>query len=493
MSRTESGVARLPFLDGLRGLAALYVLLHHAALAVSPAGLSGVGLAIRFGLRHGHFAVAVFIVLSGFCLMRPVVHEPAGRLRGGLWPYLGRRARRIVPPYYAALGFSWLLIVLVPALGHPPRTWWDRALPVFGGWNAVSHLLLVHNLSVHWFFKIDPPSWSVATEWQIYLLFPALLVVWRRWGITAAVAAGFAIGYGVACLAGPFGNPALRQACPWYVGLFALGMAAAAASRAGERPAVEERSRGRWPTVALCLVALSLAGLALSGRDDREFMAGDPLVGVLTGLLLVRCTRLATSGGAPSGARMGLFRRWRDAGHAIDLRRFRCANRSAQQTLSRTASSFKRPVEPGVACPESSMGVVLFPGGLATPVEDSRRATRPHEPPWEGGSVTTTAPRSPLLRLLEGRWAVGLGAVSYSLYLVHYPLLALADAVLRSRAWSADARLAAQLLVAVPVCLLAAVVFHRLFERPFLADSAGSARRAGIKRGRAVWASEFAD
>ena len=69
--------------------------------------------------RHGHYAVAVFIVLSGFCLMLPVTRDPNGRLPGGFAAYLGRRARRILPPYYAALGMCWIAIALIPALRQP--------------------------------------------------------------------------------------------------------------------------------------------------------------------------------------------------------------------------------------------------------------------------------------------------------------------------------------------------------------------------------------
>ena len=57
---------KLLFLDGLRGLAALYVLLFHL---YNPEGLPAV---IRHGLsclRFGHYAVGVFIVLSGHSLI----------------------------------------------------------------------------------------------------------------------------------------------------------------------------------------------------------------------------------------------------------------------------------------------------------------------------------------------------------------------------------------------------------------------------------------
>ncbi len=207
---------------------------------------------------------------------------------------------------------------------------------------VASHLLMMHNLDGRWLYKVDPPMWSVATEWQIYLLFPALLAVWRRRGIAAAVAAGFALGYAVAALATPLGNPALRQLCPWYAGLFAIGMAGAVASR-GPRPAAAGPAPGGLLAAGLGLVALLCAASVSAGIGNPYVVAADPLVGAATACLLVRWARRAAPG---SGA-----------------------------------------------------------------------------------------PRPPVLRLLESRRAVALGSISYSLYLIHYPLLALADAALRSRAW----------------------------------------------------------
>lgn len=373
------GPARLVFLDGLRGLAALYVTLHHAALMIPPGGLSGPGLAIRFFLRHGHGAVAVFIVLSGYCLMLPAARDPSGHYPTNFGAFLRRRARRILPPYFGALVFCWILIALIPDLGHPANRPWDRALPAFGPGVIVSHLLLVHNLSERWLFKIDPPLWSVATEWQIYFLFPVFVGLWRRSGLLAAIAGGFAIGYAVAALAIPLKNPGLRELCPWFAGLFTLGMASALVTH--RHPSVTENGwiRGGLVAAGLGLVAIICAGLALAGTDDRNFMLTDPLIGVLMA---------------------GLLARW------------------------------------------------------------SRRAL-----------PTALGPRLPLLRLLEGRTAVALGTISFSLYLTHYPLLALGDAVLRRWQFSPDARLWVLVLVVSPAILLAAAFFHRVFERPFQSKS----------------------
>ena len=112
---TTAGVRprlRLDFLDGLRGLAALYVLLYHASLragvlaAAAPAQPVAKAISVLHFclLGYGHLAVAVFIVLSGYCLMLPVARTEGAVLPGGALAFIQRRARRILPPYYAAPG-----------------------------------------------------------------------------------------------------------------------------------------------------------------------------------------------------------------------------------------------------------------------------------------------------------------------------------------------------------------------------------------------------
>src|SRR5689334_14181642 len=104
--------AHLDYLDGLRALAALFVLFCHALQSPWPYIYSRYpppALHLFTGwLYHGHFAVDVFIVLSGFCLMLPVVRGD-GTLRGGAKRFFRRRARRILPTYYGALAFSLIL------------------------------------------------------------------------------------------------------------------------------------------------------------------------------------------------------------------------------------------------------------------------------------------------------------------------------------------------------------------------------------------------
>ncbi len=123
---------RLDYLDGLRGLAALYVVMHHAYYGLTAeASLPPLAAHLTYWLYLGRSAVDVFIVLSGYCLMLPIIRS--GRLSGGSGGFLRRRARRILPPYYAALGVSLLVIAVLPPLhdlSHPDALW-NEALPAF--------------------------------------------------------------------------------------------------------------------------------------------------------------------------------------------------------------------------------------------------------------------------------------------------------------------------------------------------------------------------
>jgi peptidoglycan/LPS O-acetylase OafA/YrhL len=89
----------LDHLDEVRAAAALMVICTHAWLQVwNPDGrhVSRLGSLIEW-LVWGHFAVGLFIVISGFCLMLPVVRT-GNVLRGGARSFISRRARRIVSP-----------------------------------------------------------------------------------------------------------------------------------------------------------------------------------------------------------------------------------------------------------------------------------------------------------------------------------------------------------------------------------------------------------
>ncbi len=98
---TASTPRRFPFIDGLRGMTAFYVVLHHASeevtLTTDSRYLSINHEFLLSFFSFGHWAVDVFIVISGYCIFYPWSGEKMPELRGGWKAYALRRIRRIVP------------------------------------------------------------------------------------------------------------------------------------------------------------------------------------------------------------------------------------------------------------------------------------------------------------------------------------------------------------------------------------------------------------
>ena len=244
---------RLDYLDSVRACAALVVVVgHHCQQGMAQRALSLPELWLaNHWLKVNHFAVAVFIVLSGYLLMLPVARSAEGQLQGGVMGYIKRRARRILPPYYAALVLSLLVILAVPEMRHVSGTPWDWALPAFNAGSICSHALLVHNLSGKWIGTINTPLWSVAMEWQIYFVFGLLMLpLWRRFGILSVLSAAFLV-TALPYLLGVFHK--FEATCPWYVLLFAMGMTGALINFSADEWAQNARKVVPWQAVSIVL------------------------------------------------------------------------------------------------------------------------------------------------------------------------------------------------------------------------------------------------
>lgn len=153
-------------INGLRAIAVVAVVLYHFGVPGFSGGFAGVDL---------------FFVISGFLMTSIIV----GGLERGTFSLSGfylARGRRIVPALLVLcaclllLGWCWLpsldyrLLVthVAGALGFVSNvTFWGEA----GYFDAASHeKWLLH-------------TWSLAVEWQFYILLPLIcLPVWRRWG-----------------------------------------------------------------------------------------------------------------------------------------------------------------------------------------------------------------------------------------------------------------------------------------------------------------------
>lgn len=212
---------RLPYIDSIRGIAALYVAIGHIwqFLAFQPpyANLPKIFTLLNFG----HAAVGIFIVLSGYCLMLPIAAQGHVEQETGWLPaFIRRRALRVYPAYIAAMVIS-LIVIATTGVGLDPERIWTKGLNHFSGESIGSHLLLMHNLTrSQW--TINTPMWSVALEWQIYLVFGAVLVpLWKRVHPYVMLTALFVL------TAWTAGVPSLHEKGLWFVGLFFMGAIAA--------------------------------------------------------------------------------------------------------------------------------------------------------------------------------------------------------------------------------------------------------------------------
>jgi peptidoglycan/LPS O-acetylase OafA/YrhL len=241
--------ARVVGLDGIRGLAALFVVLNHIferAWQGYPANPAPFWAA---WMIYGRFAVAMFIVLSGFSLgLGPA---RTGWRFASIATYAHRRAWRILPPYWAALGFSLVM------------TWFVLAQP---GWRLPNgKSVVVYGLLGQDAFSAHPPNrafWSIAIEVQLYFVLPLLLLIVRRVSASAMVAlvAAIVVTMGLLGPHVPLLNSAVVKFTPDLAVLFAVGLLAAGIVTA------DERTRSRpWAGYALAATVPVIALMVVKG------------------------------------------------------------------------------------------------------------------------------------------------------------------------------------------------------------------------------------
>jgi peptidoglycan/LPS O-acetylase OafA/YrhL len=227
----------------------LYVVVNHVFLRAFPGYPVDHAPFWAAWLIYGRFAVVVFIVLSGFSL--GLAPARRGWRLDGVSQFARRRARRILPAYWAALAFSlavaWLIV-------HQP----GNGVPDFK--SVVVNGLLVQNIvGAH---SPNAAFWSMAVEAQLYLLFPLLLLIIRRRSalkmvaaVTLVVAAVGIVGPHIAKI-----DTFVIQSPPDLAALFAVGILSA-----GIVAASTERRSWPWAWLALAAAAPVLATIWMQG------------------------------------------------------------------------------------------------------------------------------------------------------------------------------------------------------------------------------------
>ncbi|WP_394777937.1 acyltransferase family protein [Undibacterium sp.] len=287
---------RLDFLDGLRALAALWVMFghihlfsygwdHHTSLLTIPLN----------GLLYLHMGVDVFLVLSGFCLALPVVRN-GNQMRTGLLGYFKARSLRILPPYFAVL-----LLILAVNFFLPIVTWGRHPMGLTSDIPyqvLLSNFLLLQDLFPQ-FNGINGPFWSIATEWHLYFLFPLAIWLLRKFGAWTLLISGALLAAALTwrSLNASIILESLQMSVPqppYFVLLFVMGIVSAWFVF-GENSQPRNKTYGKVIWAAAALLLLPLGWLLwkyriIDGSNVHLFMDNtyqiDPVAGAVTALAL---------------------------------------------------------------------------------------------------------------------------------------------------------------------------------------------------------------
>jgi peptidoglycan/LPS O-acetylase OafA/YrhL len=167
MQRASISSTHIPAIDGLRALAVFAVVLYHLGISWIPGGFLGVDL---------------FFVISGYVITRLILDSIESANGLDLKKFYAARIRRLFPGLIALL----LVTAVVVALFAPDaiRRFIQDIPFVLSGTNNW-HLVAIQQ---DYFQAIGRPpllqhTWSLAVEFQFYLIWPIILLfVWRRFG-----------------------------------------------------------------------------------------------------------------------------------------------------------------------------------------------------------------------------------------------------------------------------------------------------------------------
>jgi peptidoglycan/LPS O-acetylase OafA/YrhL len=156
---------RVASLTGIRAIAALLVMLTHAAYTTGKYTHGYLGLVYS----RAEIGVAIFFVLSGFLLFGPwvkaaVADRPAPSVRRYAW----RRVRRIMPAYIVTVLIAYVLYHFRVAGPNPGHTWIG----------LLRNLTLSQIYTDHYLYSYLHQGltqmWSLAVEVAFYVVLPLL-------------------------------------------------------------------------------------------------------------------------------------------------------------------------------------------------------------------------------------------------------------------------------------------------------------------------------
>jgi peptidoglycan/LPS O-acetylase OafA/YrhL len=177
----------LTTLTPLRGIAALLVVIFHSNLML----MSFIPPFAPHVITAAWLWVDFFFVLSGFIISYVYGDSFRDSLRASsYWKYIRARIARVYPLHLVTLIFclGCAIIVVQYADGLAPF-FADMLSP----WSAIPSLLFAQSFGFYISAPLNSPSWSLSTEWWMYMIFPLLVPFFARLKRTGLILTGLAI------------------------------------------------------------------------------------------------------------------------------------------------------------------------------------------------------------------------------------------------------------------------------------------------------------
>lgn len=287
-------------LDVLRALAACAVFAHHVQQQFF--GHSEETLWPRFFAHLGSWGVAVFFVLSGFCIHWSSLQQAAQGEAFSRRRYAERRFFRIYPAFVVALALSYVA----------GRLWPANLLPSSGPLDIALHLSLLSSFFSDHRGAVNNVVWSVVVEMHFYIVY-GLLQRHFRGGHSALrmLVLGMAVAvvtYGLSVTAWPAGptrvmvqNTFLASWWTWCLGAFVAELMARSPIH-GPKPSVH-RATALLAVFVVVSIAVGLVG-GSAAIQARRFVLPLMCAGLL--FMALRLPLRAQGGWMAPLAKVGL-------------------------------------------------------------------------------------------------------------------------------------------------------------------------------------------
>ena len=264
--------SRLPFIDAVKGIACLVIVVHHLAVYGPMSEVIGAAYPqlIEALVVYGRLAVQVFFVVAGYFVASQFAPNGVTTLLDP-GPLVWRRYKRLITPFLFAVTLAALITALV-------RPWFEHdslsAAPTIG--QLLAHLLLLYDLIG--LEALSAGVWYVAVDFQLFAITTVLIALIHtmpaRWHSLLPVVVVVLTAWSLWQLNL---HAQYEIAAPYFFGYYGLGMLAYWSAHAPTKT---------WFVALLVLIAL--LGLIALGIEFRKSVATATLSALILSIASAR-------------------------------------------------------------------------------------------------------------------------------------------------------------------------------------------------------------